>query len=554
MRGTIDDPSLGAGNVPFWLRDHDADLNNPRLLLDCAWVAPDGPSRSSLSLMDMLMDIAVHRQMYYELGVCSGDVVVVHIKSPVDVYLHWMALAANGVIAALVNPNLSTEAVRDYGHRIGAVGELTDAPAGEASTSEKTGPWWHSSSKGTSSSPVPLTRRPELAFRGPEHEHRPDDIVLLCHTSGTTGYPKPVSCSHHGFMVGIRSQMRHSARPLSASTILNALPAAHHSWLMTITWALLSGTKLILASDQSARTLVQDIERFEPDSIRSFSCTLREVARLNLPPEALRSVALWVTTGDASRRHDIATVSALGTHPVVGPGGVSRAPGMFVLDGLGSTELGHLHFSVLHTPGRIQEARCIGRPASFATASVLDDNGEQLPDGQVGYLAVRSDAVTPGYWNDPQRTAASRRGSFWITGDVGYRDAYGRYFHLDRLSDVIETPSGPVYSVRTEEELLRSIPEIVRCAVLGLSYEDGVVRPVCLIESDDHTRDKSAWHQEVNAVLAKASLAPVADIVILAPGTLPLGPTGKIRKYLARGQLAASATPLHRVSQFHSTG
>jgi acyl-CoA synthetase (AMP-forming)/AMP-acid ligase II len=213
---------------------------------------------------------------------------------------------------------------------------------------------------------------------------------------------------------------------------------------------------------------------------------------------------------------------------------------MFVLDGFGSTELGHLHFSQLHAPGQVHEARCIGRPAAFATAAILDADGCQLPDGEVGYLAVRSEAVTPGYWKQPECTAKSRRAGFWITGDIGYRDEFGRYFHLDRCSDVIETPYGRVYSVLCEEELLRCIPEIERCVMLGRRGRDGTVRVVCLVESEDSGRDAAVWQRELNDVLARAALPPVAETVVLPPGTLPIGPTGKIRKFLARAELPCS--------------
>jgi acyl-coenzyme A synthetase/AMP-(fatty) acid ligase len=530
---TIDDASLGAGNVLFWLLDRTGDLVSPQLLLDRPWIAPDGTSRTSLSLADLLEATAAYRHIYRERGVGPGSVVVIQVRTPIDAYLHWVALAANGAIAAPVNPNLSRDAVREYSRRIGASGIIMEGEAAVASRNI----WWHSTAE--EESPVRVTTGTGVFACEAEYAYRPDDIVLLCHTSGTSSPPRAVSCSHHGFMVGLRNQMCQPS-PLSGSAMLNALPVAHHSWFMTITWALLSGTRLVLASDQSALTLVTDVQRFQPSSIRSFSCTLREVARLNLQPGALRSVGLWMTTGDVSRRSDIAAVSPLGTHPVAGPNGVSCEPGMFVLDGFGSTELGHLHFSQLHAPGQVHEARCIGRPAAFATAAILDADGCQLPDGEVGYLAVRSEAVTPGYWKQPECTAKSRRAGFWITGDIGYRDEFGRYFHLDRCSDVIETPYGRVYSVLCEEELLRCIPEIERCVMLGRRGRDGTVRVVCLVESEDSGRDAAVWQRELNDVLARAALPPVAETVVLPPGTLPIGPTGKIRKFLARAELPCS--------------
>src|SRR5690606_17068820 len=237
-------------------------------------------------------------------------------------------LAAEGAIAAPVNSNLPDDGVDRYARRIAALGCLVENDAADCEPGTLT---WRSSKTGEAATVV------AAALRGaggePAYAHRPEDIVLLCHTSGTTGDPKAVSCSHHGFMVGILDQEDGRKCPLFGVSMLNALPPGHHSWLKTIVWALVSGTKLILANDQSARTLLDDVERFEPDSIRSFSCTLREVARLDLPPGSLRSVGFWMTTGDASPSRDIAAVAALGTRPVAGPDGVTRVPGMLVLDG-----------------------------------------------------------------------------------------------------------------------------------------------------------------------------------------------------------------------------
>ena len=542
MRDDFDDLSLGAGNVVSWLRDRGKDLTRPRLYLDLPWIGPDGTSRVSLSLEDILNFSASYRRMYEKLGIAPGNVVVIRFKTAIEVYLHWVALTSIGAIGAPVNPNLDTEVVFDYGRRLKAVGALFSAWTGkEILDTTDLQLCWIPSPFDVGSSPLQVSPRLDSTVAATEYSHRPEDIVLLCHTSGTTGKPKAVAASHYGFLVGVRNELRQATSPLLGSCMLNALPAAHMSSLATITWALLSDTRLVLVSDQSARTLVSAVENFKPDSITSFSCTLRDVAKLGLPPGSLRSVGLWMTTGDASRQRDITTVSALGTHPVASQDGVERAAGMFVLDCFGSSELGHMHFSALHAPGHACERRCIGRPVSFVTAAILDENGRELAEGEIGYLAVKSGSITPGYWNEPERTAASRLANFWMTGDVGYRDAFGRYYHLDRHSDVIETHDGPVYSVCSEEELLRAIPKIQRCAVVGRRDESGLVRAVCVIESDDVDREAGRWNREVNAALAAASLTPVAETIVLPSGSLPVGPTGKIRKFLVRAQLSATA-------------
>jgi acyl-coenzyme A synthetase/AMP-(fatty) acid ligase len=539
MRGSVNDSSLGIGNVAHWMRDQGADLHTPRLWLDRPWTSPDGRVLTTLSLEDILSAAAAYRDSFRQMSLEAGDIVAVRLRNPIEVYLIFVGLAAHGIIAALENPNLRNETASEYGARIGARGEIIDV---DGRADDGAPPFWRQLTPSDSAAPVSMPP-PSRARSGdePAHAYEPADIVLLCHTSGTTGLPKAVSCSHQGFMAGIRAQMGQPSSPLFGRTVLNALPAAHHAWLMTITWALLSGTRLVLAADQSAQTVIQDVERFAPDSIRSFSCTLRDVARLDLPAGALGSVGLWMSTGDVNRRSDIAIVSALGTRPVAGPSGIVRRPGMLVLDGFGSTELGHLHFSVLHAPGCPVEARCIGRPASFVSAAILSEDGKELPDGDIGYLAVRSGAVTPGYWKDPERTEKSRLGGYWITGDVGYRDRFGRYFHLDRHSDVIQTAQGAVYSVRSEEELIRSIADIERCAIVGRTDGSGETRAVCLLEPANSARDQQSWHRLINTVLTRMELAAVSETIVLSPGALQIGPTGKIRKFLCRARPELSA-------------
>src|SRR5690606_16297418 len=193
--------SLGAGNVPFWLGERGDDLAKPRLWLDRAWVAPGGESKDSLGLGDILAAAGAYRKMYRELGVQAGDVVVTRIRTPIDVYLHWVALAAEGAIAAPVNSNLPDDGVDRYARRIAALGCLVENDAADCEPGTLT---WRSSKTGEAATVVAAALRG--AVDEPAYAHRPEDIVLLCHTSGTTGDPKAVSCSHHGFMVGILDQ------------------------------------------------------------------------------------------------------------------------------------------------------------------------------------------------------------------------------------------------------------------------------------------------------------------------------------------------------------
>lgn len=525
--------SLGAENVPFWLLSRGADLREPRLFLDRAWRSSDGSLRRELNLGDLLDCIAAFRHMYRTIGVKGGSVVLLRMANPVDVYLHWIALAAEGAIAAPLNPNLSPDLLPLLMEKCDAFGLVAALPEGPEDAGELRSFTWLPGPQGGTASATTLRADGKIPADEESWRHAPDEVALLCHTSGTTGVPKLVSITHRSLIAGIRNQLGQAGSPLLGGLMVNALPPAHASSLSTITWSLLGGAKLILASDQSAETLVQIVDEFRPQSITSFSCTLRDVAALGLAEGALESVGLWMTTGDASRRHDIEAVTALGSRPGVS-GGARREPGMYVLDCFGSSELGHMHFSILHLRGQFYEPRCIGRPAGFVEAAILDENGNEMPAGEVGLLAVCSDSITAGYWNDPERTEASRKGRYWLTGDVGYRDRFGRYFQLDRSSDVIRRDDGPVYSVPTEEAVLRALPEVKACAVVGRVLPGGAVDVVGILEVAEPRPPSEVWLSLVNTALSNARLPQLDEIELRSPGELPFGPTGKIRKFLLR--------------------
>jgi acyl-CoA synthetase (AMP-forming)/AMP-acid ligase II len=167
------------------------------------------------------------------------------------------------------------------------------------------------------------------------------------------------------------------------------------------------------------------------------------------------------------------------------------------------------------------------------TAAVVDDSGEELPDGTVGLLAVKSPSLTPGYWNADRLTESFRVNGWWLTGDVARRDSEGNFYHLDRTVDVIDTDDGPVYSLPLEEVLLADCAELVRdCSVVGVPTPEGA-RPIAVVQLQEPARDATSETvlERANKELASAGLAELDAVVIAhAPEDFPLGPTGKVLK------------------------
>jgi acyl-CoA synthetase (AMP-forming)/AMP-acid ligase II len=108
-----------------------------------------------------------------------------------------------------------------------------------------------------------------------------------------------------------------------------------------------------------------------------------------------------------------------------------------------------------------------GRPLPLIQAKIIDSDGKELPDCEIGEIVVRSPGIFRGYKNQPEATAAVLRHGWYATGDAGYRDRDGLYFIVDRVKDMILTGGENVYSVEVERALVQH-PCVAQAAVVGV--------------------------------------------------------------------------------------
>jgi long-chain acyl-CoA synthetase len=115
---------------------------------------------------------------------------------------------------------------------------------------------------------------------------------------------------------------------------------------------------------------------------------------------------------------------------------------------------------------------------------VVDDDGHELPSGQIGEVVVRGDVVMAGYWNEPDATAEALRGGFLHTGDIGSFDAHGYLTLRDRSKDLIISGGMNIYPREVEEALLRH-PAVRAAAVVGRPDAEWGEAVVAFVVSDD---------------------------------------------------------------------
>ena len=170
----------------------------------------------------------------------------------------------------------------------------------------------------------------------------------------------------------------------------------------------------------------------------------------------------------------------------------------------------------------------IGREYTFTEVQVQDLDGSEAPPGELGEICARGPGIMSGYFDRPKATADTFRNGWLRTGDLAIRDEQGYLFFRDRAKDMIKTGGENVYAAEIEQ-LLYAHPAVMECGVLGVpSVEwDEEVRAVVSLREDS-----TATEQDLRDYLRDhlAGYKIPKQFLFLAPGSMPVNPTGKIVK------------------------
>lgn len=280
----------------------------------------------------------------------------------------------------------------------------------------------------------------------------------------------------------------------------------------------LAGVRAVILPLPEPDALLSASQVTKPDLVAAFSTTLTELIASRREDELADSVKLWLNMGDtAHAKHVRALIDS-----------ASRPPGFAVGDGLGSSEMGWGAFRHRIQRGTRPQSRCVGRPAPGTTAMILSPDGEPVADGQPGLLAVASDHVAPGYWNDHTRYWADRRGDFFITGDIAIRTVDGDFFQLDRYTDVIDSETG-AYSLLLEETIIEFHPEILDASVFAERDTGEITAAIRFFApADTEAKDR------VLTAIRQSGIPSITRYIEWTDLHIATGATGKVRKAFSR--------------------
>jgi acyl-CoA synthetase (AMP-forming)/AMP-acid ligase II len=354
----------------------------------------------------------------------------------------------------------------------------------------------------------------------------PEELVAIIATGGTTGAAKGVRIPNRSWGTLIE-------------TIGNSMPAADPVCLASAPLTHAAGPVAMAAVAMGATIVV--LPRFDAEMVME-AIQQHRVTHMFLPPTALYSMLAHSRVGEfdySSLRYFLLAGSP------VSPDKLRQAVDVFgpcMCQSYGQTEC---HMIATWLPPEVVAAAAAGdhperlsscgRPSYSVRVELMDDDGNILPDGEIGEIVARGGLVGGGYFELPEANADTWAHGWHHTGDVGRRDEHGFIYIVDRKKDMIVTGGFNVYSAEVEAAVME-IEQVRECAVIGVPHEkwgEAVTAIVAL-------KDGETLAEETVIAHCKAKLGGVkAPKAVYFRDEIPRTPAGKFDKKAIRAQFWA---------------
>ncbi len=351
------------------------------------------------------------------------------------------------------------------------------------------------------------------APRAPEDAERDgSDTAIILYTSGTTGTPKGAELTH----ANMRDNCRYGGVDLvgmnETDVVLGALPLFHSF-----------GQTCCMNTAVRAGACLTLIPRFDPG--KALEIIQRdEVTMFDAVPTMYHAILNHPERGNFDTSSLRLCCSGGSAMPVEVMRSFEEAFDCKILEGYGLSETSPV--ASFNHPDRERKPGSIGTPIQGVEMKVVDDDGNDVPQGEVGEIAIRGHNVMKGYWNRPDTTEEVMTGGWFHTGDMARVDEDGYFFIVDRKKEMIIRGGYNVYP-REIEEVLYEHPAVSEAAVVGIpddSLGEEVAAAIVLREGAEAAAD------DIRAFVKERVAAYKYPRAIWFADELPKGPTGKILK------------------------
>ena len=363
----------------------------------------------------------------------------------------------------------------------------------------------------------------------PNVKKDPAKVAIIQYTSGTTGKPKGAMVSDNNILAVIRNttDLPSGVDPLESDVVMCVLPLFHSYALnLVIARTFLSAVSMVLHPRFDATAVFADFEKYKVTVF--YGAPPMYHAFVNTP---------------GLEKYDAKSLRMAGSGaaplPVVIMEKVKALTGVQISEGYRLSETAPTLST--NMAGPVNKPGAVGPPIKEVQLKIVDDDDNEVPQGEVGEVCAQGPNIFLGYWNRPEATAEAMKGGWFHTGDMGRFDEDGYLYIVDRKKDMIVASGYNVYPIEIENVLLRH-PKIKDCAVIGVPDEyRGESVKACIVLHDGQEMDQDELEAYCREHMAAFKLPKQMSI----RKELPKNPTGKILKRVLReeeGGITKAAT------------
>jgi long-chain acyl-CoA synthetase len=466
----------------------------------------------------------VARHFRDAFGVAKGDRVAIAMRNYPEWAMAFWACQALGAVTVPLNAwwtgSELAYALRDSGAKV----VVADGDRAERIRSELAG------------LPVDVVAAGDGGTELPEADIDADDDATILYTSGTTGAPKGAIGTHRNHCTNFLNTVLGGAVGLVLASESGDVPAAPPPLcaLQTFPFFHIAGLTGLYTYTGVGGKLVLMYRWDTTEAVRLIET--EQVTALAMVPTLVRR--LLESPGLASRELSSLAGIASGGAPVP-PDLITRIESDFnrkvsPVNGYGLTETTS---AVIANVGEryFEHPDSVGKPVPGTDVRIVDPGGPDARTGDIGELWVRGPNVVRGYWNRPAETSEAFTDGWFHTGDLGYIDADGYVYVVDRLKDVVIRGGENVYCAEVENVLFQH-PAVFDAAVIGLPDPEFGEEVAAVIQPRPGT---AAGADDIRAFVAdRLAVFKVPTRIVLRDEPLPRNAVGKVLKRELRGQLA----------------
>jgi 4-hydroxybenzoate-CoA ligase len=358
-----------------------------------------------------------------------------------------------------------------------------------------------------------------------------DDVGFWLYSSGSTGSPKGAIHSHYD-MVTVSESYGHQVLKLTEDDILYSAARLFFAYGLGNSGYLpfsVGASVVLNAQPPKPEGVFEYLKKYRPTIFFGIPTLYGQMLEFKEKEDKEKG-----TSPDPNGNHEFSSVRICTSAGEALPPDIfarwKKRFGIEILDGIGSTEM--LHIFISNQPGQVRPGST-GKPVPGYEVRLVDDDGKDVPKGEIGMLYVKGGSGAQQYWRKREKTKATMQGEWVNTGDKYYEDNDGYYWCAGRGDDMLKVGGIWVSPVEVENCIMEH-PAVLEVAIVGQNDEKGLAKPKAFVVLKEGQKPSKELEKEIQQWvldrMAKYKYPRWVEFI----KELPKSATGKIQRFRLR--------------------